>query len=787
MNENDESDDHEADRLRPLTPDSPGAVAEARLRRRLAHRHSDADRPQLQLRLGIALLAQQRILEAQTVLREVVRIDGASTALAALLLLIRVSDDAGLDELITAAEARARPAEHAGAVVDLAICLIERDRGVEARRLLQRVLDEAPGPAPRGQEDAAIRRARAVAAYRLAVLELAEGDSERVHDLFLEAVAANDPGATPLAALQLSELLLAVDPYAYLADYLLLLAWNFDHPTASPQAGQRLFGLFAKRHQLDRAHGLLEEMVGRGDPDLVAWANEQSAALEQPPLAPPAAKTAGSDPRAKAAQVVHGARSLVARAARHEKHQPRPTLIIGAGSGARRLLREIDTRRVNVVGLLDDRISGELHTHRVLGPISDLDRVLAEEHIERVILCIPTASPQLRYNVAEVCAKHEVGLRVLPNMYELLSDRDYPRQLRPMRIEETYGSDEPVMPDRSVDVAARNLSVMIIGVGTLGSELARQVVRARPSHLTLIDQGEAPLVRLSEELNLERRFQWTFPVLADATNQMQMRRVMRTHAPDLVFLTAGLNHAHLATDNIHHSEFANVYAAFTAAYEAARAGASRIVLASSDNAAHNRTMFDSVKRLTEYAVTSIESQSTVICAVRLRNVMRTTGSVVERFERQYKYGGPLTVTDAHASRRSLSVHEAAEWLLRVSLIAEPGAIYAVDRGTPIRPLELAERLIRLRGLQQNRDIRINVTGARQGEKRSDQLWGSDEQFVETQLRDVVRILNTNPDPDLRERVAQLMEALPRLVTADGEHEDDDSADLAELVPSIPEW
>jgi FlaA1/EpsC-like NDP-sugar epimerase len=367
-----------------------------------------------------------------------------------------------------------------------------------------------------------------------------------------------------------------------------------------------------------------------------------------------------------------------------------------------------------------------------------LDAVLARKAIDEVLFATPTATGATRWTVAQSCAAHDVKLATLPNAFELLLDRKFAQQLRDMRVEETYG-DLPINNGIGGD-AVRSKSVLIVGAGgTIGSELARQVVRARPRHLTLLDSAETPLVRLSEELNLERRFPWTFPVIADASDPAAVSWVMDAHEPDIVFFAAGLSHARIAEFNLVHAARTNVMGAWATAQEAVDHKVERMIMVSSDNAAHARRRFDTIQTLAECAVRAHAGRGTVLAALRVGNIFRSSGSVVERFERQVSYGGPVTVTDAAVARRFVSRHLVGQRLLSLAEFAEDGAVYALDAGARVEIRDLAQRVIRMKGREPETDIEISFTGHRTGEKTSDALWTPDEQLSPTPVRDVVRI------------------------------------------------
>lgn len=785
------------DSMGPAAGAWAATVAEARIRERL---HRDEYSPEagvLALRLGICLAAQNRDEEAYEAFERASGDSEPDVAIRALLQLVRVGSKTASVELLGRAAERLSAGTHPAAVIDVAAALLVAGQRLLAVRLLERVLSEAPPPGPRSTEHTEHRRVMAVAALRLGELRADEPESQEAADELLQrAVDANDPSVTPVAALRLARhrserLNEGVDERI---EELLRITWAYDHPQASSAAGRWLAEMSESRSQLDRALEFLDALAARGEEETAAWALQRSQELRNRPasarddeyglkysldsvrrfLEREDLRKLVISGRRRLTQEINVRRSHVAphnverlirdRIGSAEPH-PVSTLIIGAGSGARRLMYEINPQRATIVGLVDDYVTSPVGGHEVLGRIDDLERILTKQKIGQVLLAIPSASPELHYRVGMCCASLGVWLRVLPNPFELLPDRDYVRQLRPLRVEETFGQDDPIVVDPTAGDVVRGKSVLIVGAGgTIGAELARQIIRSRPTHLTLVDRAEASLVRISEELKEERRFAWTFAVLADAINRSEMRAAMQTHTPDVVFVVSGVTDADLAQENLMHTARVNVLGPWICTEEAIRAKAERVVLVSSDNAARRRGPFDWTKALAERAVLSLEASRTVVCAVRISDVFRTSGSIVARFDRQVHYGGPITINNAAASRRFVTLHEAAQWLLRVAAIAEPDAVYAVNAGVKVGILDLAHRVIRLRSLEPDRDVRIAYRNPRRGEMTSQTLWGADEQLLPTPLADVYRIAGDEWDAEealleLR-RVESISEAAP---------------------------
>ena len=720
-------------------PDAPiAAVAEAAVRAELCRHMRPADEGALRVRLGLCLLAQDRQVEARAELELASQDAEPHVALRALLHLARLGSpdaEAAMAEIV---DGPSLAGEHPDAVVDVAAALAATGGAERAARLLRRVLDEAPPPAPRSSDNPAHRRARAVAALHLADLLTDDpAEAATVDDLLRQAVDANDPGVTPVAALRLAGRTDEAATAGCAIEDLLRIAWRYDHPVASVIAGKRLAELYITRRQRDRALRLLGALAERYGGAVAGWSWARVATLQTDEVVDAFDATDLAH-----MQIADDVQLFTPRAA----PAPRKTIVVGAGAAATRLLHELSPARQTVVGVLDTYVTTAVNGHPIRGRVDELPRILNEEAVDDVFLAIPTATSELRRLVGIACAAHRVRLLVLPDAYELLAHRTYVHQLRRLRVEETFG-EPPVLPDPTAGDAVRGRSVMIVGAGgTIGAELARQVVDARPRHLALVDQDESSLVRVQQELLLERRLQWVFPVIADAASRLEMRAAMQTHKPDVVYLAAGLNHAYLGLENLARATRVNVLGAWIPAAEAVSTGAERVVFVSCDNAPRRAVAFDLSKALAERAVVGLDAPHSSVCAVRLANVYRTSGDVIENFERQFHHGGPLTVTGPDVTRKFLNKHEAAEWLLRITVMAEPQSVYAVNAGSRVRILDLAHRIIRLRGLEPDRDIPISFTGLRAGDKLANSLWAPDEDREPTPLAEVARIVGRRDDP-----------------------------------------
>jgi FlaA1/EpsC-like NDP-sugar epimerase len=415
-------------------------------------------------------------------------------------------------------------------------------------------------------------------------------------------------------------------------------------------------------------------------------------------------------------------------------------VVVGAGDAGQLVIRELQKNRVlgsTPIGIVDDdprkrnlRVQGV----RVLGTTADLPRLLREHRPDELIIAIPSASGEQRQRIVEIARDEGVPVKTVPALYELISDR-LAGQIRPVEVEDVLGR-EPV----DVDIAAvagylAGETVLVTGAGgSIGSELCRQIARVGPKRLILVDQAETPMFEIERELVAERGFSAAIPVLADVGNRTRMRHVFERYGPGVVFHAAAYKHVPLMEANPVESVRNNVLATKIVADVAVEFGARRFVLVSTDKALNPRAVYGQCKALCEWVIEAYGHRSDIttrFVAVRFGNVLGSAGSVITIFRRQIARGGPVTVTHPEMTRFFMTIPEAVSLIVQAGAIGGRGEIFVLDMGEPIRIIDLARNMIRLSGREPDRDIAIEFTGARAGEKLHEELWGHGEEVAET--------------------------------------------------------
>ncbi len=463
-----------------------------------------------------------------------------------------------------------------------------------------------------------------------------------------------------------------------------------------------------------------------------------------------------------------GAASLVARG--------KEVIVVGAGDAGQLVIREMLKSRAlgyTPIGVVDDdprKKNLRLHGVRVLGTSEELPRILSDHRPDELLIAIPSASGDARQKVVESARDAQVPVKTLPGLYELISgESELATQIRPVQVEDVLGR-EPVEVDLDACAAyVRDQTVLVTGAGgSIGSELCRQIARLGPQRLVLVDQGETPLFEIERELVDERGFTACVPVLADCRSRTKMRQVFDRYRPAIVFHASAYKHVPLMEANPLECVRNNVLATRIVADIGVEFGARRFVLVST--ALNPSAVYGQSKAVCEWIVEAYgarEDAETRFSAVRFGSVLGSAGSVVSIFRRQIAKGGPVTVTHPDMTRFFMTTQEAASLVIQAGAIPRPywlggrGEVFVLDMGEPVAIIDLAMQMIRLSGKEPDRDIDIEIIGARPGEKLHEELWGEGETVVPTSHPTIMRVRGPNIDAAwLDEELAEL-EALVR--------------------------
>jgi FlaA1/EpsC-like NDP-sugar epimerase len=467
------------------------------------------------------------------------------------------------------------------------------------------------------------------------------------------------------------------------------------------------------------------------------------------------------------------------------KPQATPVLVLGAGAAAAGLLKDLAAHPAwRVVGLLDDdarKQGSELLGEKVLGPIERVGEVASRLNVEQAVIAMPGATHQQRKRAVDLCKQAGISVMTVPALADIVAGKVAVSALRPIELDDLLGRDPVQLDAAGLHALLDGKAVLVTGAGgSIGSELCRQIARFAPARIVLLDSSEFALYSIEQEFRDQRPDTPLAAIIGDAKDERLMNGVMDRFRPQAVFHAAAYKHVPLMEqDNAFQAVANNVLSTLVVARAAARAGAQKFVLVSTDKAVNPANVMGASKRLAELACQALQPSGDMqYVIVRFGNVLGSTGSVVPRFREQIARGGPVTVTHPEMQRYFMSIPEAAQLVLQAALMGKGGEIYVLDMGEPVKIADLARDLIRLSGYAEA-DIRIEYTGLRPGEKLYEEPLADAETTLPTphpKLR-IARVrpqggrsleeleawlANPDPDPDTVRR--QLREWVPEYKT-----------------------
>jgi len=415
-----------------------------------------------------------------------------------------------------------------------------------------------------------------------------------------------------------------------------------------------------------------------------------------------------------------------------QKNEGKKTLIIGAGQGGDLLVRDLLRRpEYEPVALIDDDISKqgrEIHGVRVYGGFDDLAEIVKLLEIKLVVLAIPSAKKETIKRLVAECAKVEVECKTLPFLVELSGNQVEADQLRPVTLEDLLGRDAVQLDLQAIAGYLNNKTVLVTGGGgSIGSELCRQVAGLKPSQLIIFDHGEFNLYAIDNELRSAFPDLKIINVLGDLKNYDRVDWVFRKFLPHVVFHAAAYKHVPMLELNPAEGVQNNVFGTKVVADAADRYHVDRFVLVSTDKAVNPANVMGTTKRIAEIYCQNLNLRSqTKFITTRFGNVLGSAGSVVPLFEKQIKSGGPVTVTHREIKRYFMTIPESVSLILQAGSMGKGGEIFVLEMGEPVLIKDLAEQMIRLSGLEPDRDIKIEYIGLRPGEKLFEEIFHESE-------------------------------------------------------------
>jgi FlaA1/EpsC-like NDP-sugar epimerase/lipopolysaccharide/colanic/teichoic acid biosynthesis glycosyltransferase len=425
-------------------------------------------------------------------------------------------------------------------------------------------------------------------------------------------------------------------------------------------------------------------------------------------------------------------------------------LIIGAGDAGENIVREMQshsTSSYTPVGFVDDdvsKVSKRIHGVKVLGTRQDLSRILHTHKPEEVLVALPGTNSAVLRDITALLAPFNVRIKTLPNLGDILEGKVTISQIRDLAIEDLLQRPPVGLDPQPVRNLIAGKRVLVTGAGgSIGSELCRQIVALAPKDLILYERHENSLYAIAGELADQGNSGVLHEVLGDITDVPRLHETFKTYRPEIIFHAAAHKHVPLMEVNPGEAFKNNILGTRLVAEAAARFGVEHFVLISTDKAVNPSSVMGATKRVAELVVQAMAGQSqTRFLTVRFGNVLGSNGSVVPRFQKQIKDGGPVTVTHPEVRRYFMLIPEAVILVLQAAALGEQGAIYVLEMGGQIKLVDLARNLIRLSGHVPEKNIPIQFIGLRPGEKLEEELVGEFERAVPSSIDKILRIQST---------------------------------------------
>lgn len=461
------------------------------------------------------------------------------------------------------------------------------------------------------------------------------------------------------------------------------------------------------------------------------------------------------------------------------------TMIIGAGEAGRMMLKEmIHSSHLNnkVICMIDDnetKIGKYLQGVPIVGNQASIPENVKIYDVDEIIVAIPSAAPQQKKKILQICQETGCSVRILPGVYQLINGEVNTGKLRDVEVEDLLGRDQIEIDLDGITGYIKDKVVMVTGGGgSIGSELCRQLAEKSPKQLIIVDIYENTTYDIQQELWRDYPDLDLVVLIASVRNTKRMEYIFETYHPQIVYHAAAHKHVPLMEDSPTEAIKNNVLGTYKTAGLAGKYGVKKFVMISTDKAVNPTNIMGASKRMCEMIVQMYNRKfDTEFVAVRFGNVLGSNGSVIPLFKQQIKEGGPVTVTHPDIIRYFMTISEAVSLVLEAGAYAHGGEIFVLDMGEPVKILDLAKNLIRLSGYIPDVDIDIQFTGLRPGEKLYEELLMSEEGLQQTKNK----LIFIGKPIEFDEE--EFLEQLSKLEEAVLEEREDIKEMVKEIVPT----
>jgi len=415
-------------------------------------------------------------------------------------------------------------------------------------------------------------------------------------------------------------------------------------------------------------------------------------------------------------------------------------LIYGAGDAGRQLLTALEnSSEFKVIGFLDD--NSQLQRQILLGQTiyspSSLERLIKTKNVSTIFLALPTIDRVKRNQIIKQLNKHKLIVKTLPSISEIVDGRITISDIKDLNIDDLLDREQVAPDNKLLNKNINSKTVVVTGAGgSIGSELCRQIVKLRPNKLILLELNEFVLYKVFEELTFLNKNLKIIPLLVNIQDQMKIETIFETFEVDTVYHAAAYKHVSLVEENICEGVKNNVFGTLAIAKASTNKKVSNLVFISSDKAVRPTNIMGASKRLSELCMQAVcndaKDINTNFSIVRFGNVLESSGSVIPKFKKQIKEGGPVTLTHKDVTRYFMTITEAAQLVIQAGSMGKYSEVFVLDMGKSIKIIDLIKKMINLSGFtirddkNPTGDIKIKIIGLRPGEKLYEELLIGDD-------------------------------------------------------------
>ncbi len=434
----------------------------------------------------------------------------------------------------------------------------------------------------------------------------------------------------------------------------------------------------------------------------------------------------------------------------HQKSDHDNVLIFGCGDSGimtKNALQQEQKGKYRVLAFSDDnanRWDKKLQDIPILSPNKALElEWLTRNKVKLLVIAIQGISPSRRNEITEAALKAGIKVKVVPSYRTWIDGNLTTKQLKSIKIEDLLQRSKIELDNVNISGSVEGKTILVTGAaGSIGSEIARQLSFYDLKNLILIDHAESPLYDIEQELKESHRTKNTINPICEVANvkdRYRMDVIFDNYRPDIVYHAAAYKHVPIIEKSPYEGIFVNVFGTRIVADTAVRYGVERFVMVSTDKAVNPTNVMGATKRVAELYTQSLnEHGKTKFIATRFGNVLGSNGSVVPLFRNQIEAGGPLTVTHTDITRYFMTIPEACNLVLEAGAMGKGGEVFVFDMGEPVKIMDMAKKMVKLSGLELGKDIKIEVTGLRPGEKLYEELLASSENTLPTHHPKILR-------------------------------------------------